>query len=70
MPVSGGKDGTYVSYQLKDKYNLNILTVTSRPPLELNLERKNLINFVRQGFEHIHITQNSKAMKKMNKLDL
>ena len=68
VPVSGGKDGTYVSYQLQDKYDLNILTVTSRPPLELDLGKKNLVNFVKQGFEHIHITHNSKAMKKLNKL--
>ena len=30
VPVSGGKDGSYVSYQLKHKYKMNPLTVTVR----------------------------------------
>ena len=33
VPVSGGKDGAYVAYKLKEDYGLNVLTVTSRPPL-------------------------------------
>ena len=33
VPVSGGKDGTYVAYQLRDKHKLNILTATTRPQL-------------------------------------
>ncbi len=68
VPVSGGKDGTYVAYQLRDKYQMNILTVTVKPPLELKTGEDNLKNFVDQNFEHIHITPNSKAMQTMNKL--
>ncbi len=68
VPVSGGKDGTYVAYQLKEKYGLNILTLTCRPPMELDVGEKNLRSFINKGFEHIHLTPNSKAMKKINKL--
>ena len=68
VPVSGGKDGTYVAYQLKEKFKLNILTVTCRPPMELEVGEKNLKSFINQGFEHIHLTPNTKAMRKINRL--
>jgi len=67
VPVSGGKDGSYIAYQVKEKYNLNPLTVTVRPPLELALGRKNLDNFINSGFNHIHITPNIEVMRKINK---
>ncbi len=68
VPVSGGKDGTYVAYQLKETHQLDILTVTSRPPLELEIGEKNLKNFIKNDFDHIHITSNNKAMRVMNRL--
>ncbi len=68
VPVSGGKDGTYVAYQLRDKHKMNILTVTVKPPLELETGEKNLKNFINQNFEHIHITPNQKSMQMINKL--
>ena len=40
VPVSGGKDGSYVASKLRDELGLNPLTVTSRPPLELNIGKK------------------------------
>lgn len=42
VPVSGGKDGSYVAAQIRDKFGLNPLTVTSRPPLELDVGQTNL----------------------------
>ncbi len=60
--VSGGKDGSYVSYCLKHKKKVNSLAVTIRPPLEQNVGKKNIINFVRSGYEHIHITPDEEAM--------
>ena len=39
VPVSGGKDGAYVAYKLKNDYGLKVLTVTSRPPLSQKLEK-------------------------------
>ena len=67
VPVSGGKDGSYVSYILKEKFGLNPLTVTSRPPLAMEVGEKNLNNFVRSGYDHIHITANEEVMRKINK---
>ena len=40
VPVSGGKDGSYVASQIRDKLGLNPLTITSRPPLELDVGKK------------------------------
>ena len=31
VPVSGGKDGSYISYMLKKKFKINPLCVTVRP---------------------------------------
>lgn len=67
VPVSGGKDGSYVAHTLKNKYNLNVLTVTVRPPLSLSLGDRNLENFIHSGFDHIHISPNAKIMQLMNK---
>jgi hypothetical protein len=63
VPVSGGKDGSYVAYQLKHKYGMNPLTVTSRPPLTREIGDINLENFIRSGYDHIHISANSNSMK-------
>lgn len=68
VPVSGGKDGTYVAYQLRDKHKLNVLTATTRPPIELEVGKENLKNFISKGFDHVHLTTNSNAMRKMNKI--
>ena len=40
IPVSGGKDGTYVTDELKNEYSLNPLCVTIRPALELDIGKK------------------------------
>tara|TARA_Y100001935_G_C17267666_1_gene490071 strand:+ start:169 stop:1290 length:1122 start_codon:yes stop_codon:yes gene_type:complete len=68
VPVSGGKDGSYVSYKIKHELGLNPLTVTSKPPLELDVGKKNLENFLKKDFDHIHVTSNFNAMRKLNKL--
>ena len=57
VPVSGGKDGSYVAYNLKHKYKMNVLTVTIRPPLETELGKQNLNSFINSGFNHLHISQ-------------
>ena len=66
--VSGGKDGSYVSYNLKHKKKVNSLAVTVRPPLEQETGKRNIINFVRSGYEHIHVTPDGEAMRKLNKI--
>ena len=46
VPVSGGKDGSYVAYQLKHKYGMNPLAITVAPPLSLEIGDQNLKNFI------------------------
>lgn len=67
VPVSGGKDGSYISYKLKHEYGMNPLTVTVRPPLELELGRKNLLNFINSGYQHLHISPDPDVMRELNK---
>lgn len=67
VPVSGGKDGSYVAYQLKHVYGMNPLTITVRPALSLEIGDQNLNNFIASGFNHIHISPDSEVMRKFNK---
>ena len=67
VPVSGGKDGSYVSYQLKQNYKINPLTVTIRPALEMEIGNKNLDSFINSGYDHIHVTPNQNVMRHLNK---
>jgi len=67
VPVSGGKDGSYVAHQLKHKYGMNPLTVTVKPALSLNIGNKNLENFIASGYSHLHISTNPKVLDKLNK---
>ena len=68
VPVSGGKDGSYVAHTLKHKYGMNPLAVTIRPALSLELGDENLTNFINSGFNHIHISPDPRVMQKLNKL--
>lgn len=67
VPVSGGKDGSYVAYMLKHKYGMNPLAITVRPALSLEIGDKNLHNFIHSGYDHIHITPNPKVLDRLNK---
>jgi len=68
VPVSGGKDGAYVAHKLRNELGLKPLTVTSRPPLETDIGKKNILKFLEYDFDHVHVTANYKAMKTLNKL--
>ena len=68
IPVSGGKDGSYVSYNIKKKLGFNPLTVTIRPALETKIGNQNLTNFINSGYEHIHVSPDKNIMQKLNKL--
>jgi N-acetyl sugar amidotransferase len=70
VPVSGGKDGSYVAYNLKHKYGMNPLAVTVTPALPLELGEKNLRAFVESGYNHISVNVDSNAMKALNKTGL
>jgi len=67
VPVSGGKDGSYVAYNLKHKYGMNPLAITVKPPLTLDLGDQNLRNFQDSGYDHIHITPGFEAMRTLNR---
>ena len=66
VAVSGGKDGSYVAHTLKTKYKLKVLTITVRPPLSLEIGAKNLTSFIRSGYDHIHISPDSEAMRTLD----
>ena len=68
VPVSGGKDGSYVAYNLKHKFKMNPLTVTITPPLPLELGEKNLKSFINSGYSHISINPPKESMKLLNKI--
>ena len=68
--VSGGKDGSYVAYNLKHKHKMNPLAITIRPPLETQLGVKNLLSFINKDYDHIHVSPNPEAMRKLNKIGL
>ncbi len=67
VPCSGGKDGSYVAYNLKHKYGMNPLAVTITPPLPLEIGEQNLKNFISSGYDHISINPHFEAMKVLNK---
>jgi N-acetyl sugar amidotransferase len=67
VPVSGGKDGSYVAYMLKHRYGMRPLAVTVRPALSLEIGDKNLYNFIHSGYDHIHVTPNPLVLDRLNK---
>jgi N-acetyl sugar amidotransferase len=67
VPCSGGKDGSYVAYNLKYKYGMNPLCVTVTPALQLPLGDQNLRAFVESGYDHISINADHEAMRVLNK---
>lgn len=70
VPVSGGKDGSYVAYQLKHKYGMNPLAVTITPALPLALGEDNLKAFVESGYNHVSVNPAHEAMRELNKIGL
>ena len=70
MPVSGGKDGSYVAHNLKHNYGMNPLAVTINPPLPTDLGQRNLQAFIDSGYSHIALTPNPTAMRILNKRGL
>ena len=68
VPVSGGKDGSYVAYNLKHKFGMNPLCVTITPALPLPLGENNLRAFVESGYNHISVNPDYDAMRRLNKV--
>ena len=67
VPVSGGKDGSYVAYNLKHKYGLNPLSLPITPALALDLGEENLRAFVASGYNHISVNPAYESMRVLNK---
>ena len=67
VPVSGGKDGSYVSWILSNKYNLRVLNVTINPPLRSSIGHKNLENFKKGGLPLIEVNVPYEVSRKLNK---
>jgi N-acetyl sugar amidotransferase len=70
VPVSGGKDGSYIAYNLKHKYGMNPLCVTVTPALPLELGERNLRAFIERGYNHISVNPAHEAMRLLNKVGL
>jgi N-acetyl sugar amidotransferase len=70
VPVSGGKDGSYIAYNLKHKYGMSPLCVTVTPALPLELGERNLRAFVERGYNHISVNPAHEAMRLLNKIGL
>lgn len=68
VPVSGGKDGSYVAHSLQNLHGMTPLCVTVTPPLPLELGERNLRNFIASGFNHVSVNPHSGAMRTLNKV--
>lgn len=68
VPLSGGKDGSYVAYNLQHKYGMNPLCVTVTPALPLPLGEQNLRAFVESGYNHLSINPDHDAMRALNRI--
>ncbi|MDY0873649.1 N-acetyl sugar amidotransferase [Dongia rigui] len=68
VPVSGGKDGSFVAHQLKYKYNMNPLTVKWAPNIYTEIGETNLRNFLAAGFDHILGRPNPQVNRKLVRL--
>lgn len=70
IPVSGGKDSSYVAYKLKYEMGMNPLCVTISTPLSFAENDANLKNFVNKGFDLIAVTPNPVIMQQINRIGL
>ena len=67
VPVSGGKDGSYVSYNCKHVYGLNPLCVTVHPPTRSQIGHINLENFKKAGYQLIEINLPYEKHRQLNR---
>ncbi len=70
VPVSGGKDSSYVAYMMKHKMKMHPLCITIRPGLALEIGEQNVINFIHAGYDHIHLTPDPNILKAIDKIGL
>ena len=70
VPCSGGKDSVYVAHILKEKYNMNPLTVTWAPMLYTDVGWRNLHHMIDSGIDNILGTPDGKTHRTLTKLSL
>ncbi len=68
VPCSGGKDGSYVAFNLKHKSGMSPLCLTVTPPLPLPLGDENLRLFIASGYNHISINPACEVMRRLNRI--
>ena len=66
VPVSGGKDGSYVFDKVKNKLKLNPLAITINPHLPQKIGGINLDNFIKSGAPLIEVNPPYEVMRKLN----
>jgi N-acetyl sugar amidotransferase len=68
VPVSGGKDSSYVAYMLKHRLKMHPLCITIRPGLALDIGERNLVNFINSGYDHIHLTPDPLISREIDRI--
>jgi len=68
VPSSGGKDSSYVAYQLKHRYGMHPVTVTWAPFVYTDIGFQNFQSFVSSGFTNIKGSPNGKIHRKLARL--
>lgn len=67
VPCSGGKDGSYVSWRLKQDFNMNPIAITCRPLMPTRIGERNLENFILSGFDHFKLSPNPDKLRLASK---
>jgi N-acetyl sugar amidotransferase len=67
VPYSGGKNGAYIAFKLKNEYGMNPLCVTIRPPMEDPIGEQNIKNFIAKGFSHLFVSPDPVAGRVLDK---
>lgn len=67
VPWSGGKDSSYIAYQLKYKFGMNPLLVTFSPLIPSTVGIHNRNQLVKLGFDHIILNPNKKVSSYLSK---
>jgi len=71
IPVSGGKDSTYQTYLMKEKYGMNPLLVTYNHGFNTKLGMRNLSNLLEKlGCDLLRFSSNIKSVRKLTRYAL
>lgn len=70
VPVSGGKDSSYVSYMLKHEQGMHPLCMNIVPPYLTDIQRQSLENFNNHGYDLMMISPNPNVARKLARRNL